>query len=355
MSLELLRISHLRNIREMELTPSPGVNLIWGVNGSGKTSILEAIYLLGRGVSFRNRHSGSYIQTGEDHLDLFARVQAQPGRQVSVGLRKGRSESEARVDGKRVRSVSELAKNLPIAIITPKTHEILERGPQYRRRFLDWGVFHVEHAYRGLVERYQRALQQRNAALRKRIMETAVWDRELCEAGKEINRVRERYLEQLREELQQVMSRLLENREIQLEWRRGWSADESLEQAMERAKKEDVTRGYTKFGPHRADLVVRLDGDLVEKRASRGQQKLTVTAMHLAQAGVAKAVAGINTVVMVDDLPAELDSINRTALMRELAVGGQQVFVTGIEQDIFQNMPVGQVFHVEHGALNSTP
>ena len=355
MSLALIRISHLRNIREMELTPSTGVNLIWGANGSGKTSILEAIYLLGRGVSFRNRQSGSYIQSGEDHLDLFARVNAQEGRTVSMGLRKGRSESEARVDGKRVRSVSELAKNLPISIITPKTHEILERGPQYRRRFLDWGVFHVEHGYRGLVERYQRALQQRNAALRKRIMETAVWDRELCEAGEEINRIRERYLDQLREELQLVMSRLLENREIELEWRRGWPADEALEQAMDRAKKEDVARGYTKFGPHRADLVVRLDGDLVEKRASRGQQKLTVAAMHLAQAGVARAAAGVNTVIMVDDLPAELDSTNRESLMRELAAGQQQVFVTGIEQEIFREAPISQVFHVEHGALNSTP
>jgi DNA replication and repair protein RecF len=355
MSLELIRISHLRNIREMELTPSAGVNLIWGANGSGKTSILEAIYLLGRGVSFRNRQSGSYIQSGEDHLDLFARVNAQQGRTVSVGLRKGRSESEARVDGKRVRSVSELAKNLPISIITPKTHEILERGPQYRRRFLDWGVFHVEHGYRSLVERYQRALQQRNAALRKRIMETAVWDRELCEAGGEINRIRERYLEQLQVELEKVMSRLLADREIQLEWRRGWPAEETLEQAMERAKKEDVSRGYTKFGPHRADLVVRLDGELVEKRASRGQQKLTVAAMHLAQAGVARESAGVKTVIIVDDLPAELDAANRNALMRELSTGTQQVFVTGIEQEIFQDTPMERVFHVEHGALNSTP
>ncbi len=351
MSLELIRISHLRNIREMELTPAPGVNLIWGENGSGKTSILEAIYLLGRGVSFRNRQSGSYIQSEEDHLDLFARVNAREGRRVSVGLRKGRSESEARVDGKRVRSVSELAQNLPIAIITPKTHEILERGPQYRRRFLDWGVFHVEHSYRLLAERYQRALQQRNAALRKRVMETSVWDRELCESGEEINRVRERYLDQLREELQKVMSRLLENREIQLEWRRGWPADTTLEQAMGRAKKEDVARGYTKFGPHRADLLVRLDGELVEKRASRGQQKLTVAAMHIAQTGVARAAAGVNTVIMVDDLPAELDSPNRKALMRELADGRQQVFVTGIERDIFRDIPIEQVFHVEHGAL----
>jgi DNA replication and repair protein RecF len=351
MSLGLIRIHNLRNIREIELEPEWGINLIWGSNGSGKTSILEAIYLLGRGRSFRGRESQPLIHDGADSLELYAKIERGSGEQIGVGLRKSRQSSEARVGSSSVKKISDLARTLPIYILTPQSHEILERGPQYRRRFVDWGVFHVEHQYREIAERYRRILQQRNAALRERRSDASVWSKDLGDAGERLEQVRNRYLQKLSDGIRAIMQRLSLESELKLEWRRGWSADSSLEEALTRSLERDRTRGYTSVGPNRADLVVRMDGERVERRASRGQQKLVVAAMTIAQALITKEGGGVDPVILVDDLPAELDGENRQKLMTLLQEAGLQVFVTGVERDPFEGMGVEQVFHVEHGAV----
>ncbi len=351
MPLGLIRIHNLRNIQEIELEPEWGINLIWGSNGSGKTSILEAIYLLGRGHSFRGRESQPLIRDGSDNLDLYAQIEQVSGERIGVGLRKGRDSSEARVGNSSIKKISDLARTLPISILTPQSHEILERGPQYRRRFIDWGVFHVEHQYRGIAERYQRILQQRNAALRERSSDASLWSLELGEAGEQLEQLRGEYLKELRRGVGEVLDELSGGREIELEWRRGWPPKLTLEEALARSLERDQNRGYTSVGPHRADLVVRMDGERVEKRASRGQQKLIVAAMAIAQARLAQEKNGVDPVILVDDLPAELDGKNRTKLMGILQQSGLQVFITGVERDPFQGLGIEQMFHVEHGAV----
>jgi DNA replication and repair protein RecF len=351
MSLGLIRIHNLRNIREIEIEPEWGINLIWGPNGSGKTSILEAIYLLGRGRSFRGRESRPLIHDGADCLDLYAKIEHGPGEHIGLGLRKGIDGTEARVGSSSIKKISDLARTLPIYILTPQSHEILERGPQYRRRFVDWGVFHVEHHYREIAERYRRILQQRNAALRERRSDASVWSSELGEAGERLEQVRSGYLQKLRVAIETIMRKLSPESELQLEWRRGWSAEASLEEALAGSLERDRTRSYTSVGPNRADLVVRVDGERVERRASRGQQKLIVAAMTIAQATLTKEGGGADPVILVDDLPAELDSENRQKLMEILQQAGLQIFVTGVERGSFQGMGVEQVFHVEHGAV----
>ncbi len=351
MSLGLLRIHNLRNIEEIELEPEWGINLIWGPNGSGKSSILEAIYLLGRGRSFRGRESRPLIRDGSDSLELYARIEYGSGEQVGVGLRKDRQSSEARIGNSSVRRISDLATTLPISIITPQSHEILERGPQYRRRFVDWGVFHVEHQYREVAERYRHILQQRNAALKQRRSDAPVWSQGLVEAGEQLEQIRSSYLEKLNRSISRVMESLSWESEITLEWRRGWPAGIGLEEALTDSMERDRARGYTSIGPSRADLVVRMDGERVERRASRGQQKLIVAAMVIAQAALAKEGGGIDPIMLVDDLPAELDRESRKKLMGLLQQTGLQVFVTGIEQESFQGMGIEQVFHVEHGVV----
>ncbi len=350
MSLGLIRIHNLRNIREIELEPESGINLIWGANGSGKTSVLEAIYLLGRGRSFRGRENQPLISDGADSLELYAKIEQSSGEHVGIGLRKGKNSSEARVGNNGVKKISDLARTLPIYILTPQSHEILERGPQYRRRLVDWGVFHVEHQYREIAERYQRILQQRNAALRERRSDASVWSRELGEAGERLESVRSGYIQELSDGIKEIMRSLLPESELLLEWRRGWSVGNSLEEALTGSLERDRNRGYTSVGPSRADLVVRMDGERIERRASRGQQKLVVAAMTVAQALLTKERSGADPVILVDDLPAELDRENRQKLMGILQQAGLQVFLTGVERAPFQGAGVEQMFHVEHGA-----
>ncbi len=329
-----------------------GINLIWGPNGSGKSSILEAIYILGRGRSFRTRENRPLIRHGAERMELFGLVATPQGTENRFGVRKDRETTEIRIDGNRITRVSELAKRLPLSILTPNSHEILERGPQYRRRYIDLGVFHVEPRYREMTERYQRLLLQRNAALRERWRDTTAWDVELERAGEAINQAREHYLASLKTEIDEVAQRLAPNLDIKIEWRRGWAEGISLGQAFERTKEGDGKKGYTQVGPQRADLVVKLHGMAAEKKASRGQQKLLVAAMQIAQTRLISQKTGIGTVMIVDDLAAELDVENRQKLVAELRACGAQTFISGVDRALFEGAGADGVFHVEHGVLS---
>jgi DNA replication and repair protein RecF len=351
MTLGLIRIQNLRNIAEMELEPGAGTNLVWGANGSGKTSILEAIYILGRGRSFRSRENGAIIRKGRESLEIYGGLTGNDGERSGIGIRKTKKGTEARIGGERVKKISLLARTLPISILTPRSHEILERGSQYRRRYLDWGVFHVEPAYRDISERYHRILQQRNAALRSQAKDGSTWDRELAEKGRQLNAVREAYMEILIPNVLDLCDRFLPGAEIQFEWRRGWKKERNLEESLKQNHNTDRTRGYTGTGPHRADIAIRVDGEAAEKVVSRGQQKMLMAAMKIAQARLTMKRAQRDTLLLVDDLPAELDTQNRERLLQELAGSSLQTYVTGVEKGLFQEGLVQRMFHVEQGRI----
>lgn len=351
MAIKQLRISNLRIIEDLELNPAQGLNLIWGKNGSGKTSILEAIYILGRGKSFRKAEQEQLTRSGQQQLTIFAHI-GNTHQDHNIGFAKSQGLTQAKLDGKRVVRMSDLARAVPLTIITPNSHEILERGPQYRRRFLDWGVFHVEPGFRSIYERYSRCLKQRNAALRLRGRFDSTWDRELVETGLSVNRLREQYYKTLEERIRQLVDRLIQLDHVELHWSRGWSDKVDLEQVVADAEQGDIQAGYTRYGPHRADITIKIQGQKIEKIASRGQQKMLVTAMHLAQVELSRELSGTDTVILIDDLTSELDKTNRQILLEYLANTGNQVLVTGVE-DITQDTPYFTgVFHVEHGSIS---
>jgi DNA replication and repair protein RecF len=353
MALKQIRINNLRIIEELELEPAEGINLIWGENGSGKTTILEAVYLLGRGKSFRNAEQGQLLKKDAKQLTLFARTENSQGSHA-VGFAKGGRLTQAKLDGNRVSRMSDLARAIPLTIINPNSHEILERGPQYRRRFLDWGVFHVEQSFRGVFERYSRCLKQRNAALRLRGRFDASWDRELIESGNQVNILREKYISKLKDKITELSSDLLNIEPLEIDWMRGWPDKGDLEQITKEAEQGDIQTGYTRYGPHRADLSIKLKGQKVEKIASRGQQKMLVATMHLAQAELARELAGTETIILIDDLTSELDQTNREILLNQLNRLGNQTLITGVDNISQTSSNFSKVFHVEHGSISQS-
>ncbi len=346
-----LRIKDLRNLRQVEIGPAKGINLICGGNAAGKTSILEAIYLLGRGRSFRGTTKEPLVTNGQETLELFGRVSGKERHNTGIGLRKGKGKTEVRFDGERISKLSFLAKTLPLSIVTPKSHEILERGPQYRRRYLDWGVFHVEHSFYPVSRRYLRALTQRNAALKQGMADTPVWERELADSGEELNRLRMGYLERLQSKVKETTEELLSGKVISLEWRRGWPPGDALLQVLLKSNPLDRRRGFTQFGPHRADLVIKVDGYPAERHASRGEQKLIVTALQIAQARVILEETGLAPVILMDDLSAELDKANRNCLLKLLEGEGLQIFITATDSSQFSEAGIEKMFHVEQGEV----
>ncbi len=351
MAITQIRINNLRLIKAVEFEPADGLNLIWGANGSGKTTILEAIYLLGRGKSFRKAERDQLVKYGEQQLTLFIRSITN-NNSHTLGLIKGQGTTQARLDGQKITRMSDLARAVPLTVITPNSHEILERGPQYRRRFVDWGVFHVEPDFRSTFERFARCLKQRNASLRMKNGYDANWDRELIETGLAVNAYRENYFTSFSHWLKRLAEELLEMKQIQVDWVRGWNDKSTLEQNLEQMRRGDMLAGYTRYGPHRADLSIKLNGQKVEKVASRGQQKILIVAMHLAQVVVAQELVGTDPIILLDDLTSELDHSNRKRLLEYLKRMGNQVFITGVDNITEYAPGFSRVFHVEQGAIS---
>lgn len=350
MPLQIIRLTNVRNIAEGEITPASGINIVVGPNGSGKTSLLEAVFILGRGRSFRETRIRSIIKKGTEYLEVFGIVNDH-GPGTKIGIRKSNQDTIVKINFQRVQKLSTLARELPLHVITPRSHEILESGSDHRRRFIDWGVFHVEHQYQRLSSRYYRVLSQRNAALKTQPENHALWDRELDSLSIEINRLRETHLRDLTRYFKEDIGALLETMAVEFEWKRGWDRNLTLMEALQRNRSSDLKRGFTQQGPHRADFSVRLDGMPARRWASRGQQKLIIMALFLAQVRLIRNEVGRNPILLIDDLAAELDRRHRDKLMMRIEHNANQVFITTTDLGLFSDNTQKKVFHVEHGVL----
>jgi DNA replication and repair protein RecF len=353
MSLDGLAIEDFRCIERAELALHSRCNLISGANASGKTSLLEAMFMLGRGRSFRTARSEMLIRHGAGAFTLAAKVR-EGGRAQPLGMRFVREGMKARYSGRPVQGLAELAQILPVQAIDPEVHRLIEGGPQERRRFLDWGVFHVEPTFVDHWRRYQRALKQRNAALKAGHSAAAVraWDPELLESGEAVAAYRSRYVSALGPHLAAVGQRLL-NGSLEVQLQQGWAAERTLQEAMESSWARDRERGLTHVGPHRADLLVRFGQAAARDRISRGQQKLAAAALLLGQLRCDAEQGSAVAALLVDDPAAELDAANLERLLGEIVTLPAQLFISALDPEnrALADLPDGHRFHVEHGSV----
>jgi len=350
-SLQRLDIEGFRCIESGELEFDARCNVISGENASGKTSLLEAIFFLGRGRSFRTSRSEALIRKGSPSLVLRGRA-AREGRSQLIGLRFGRDGLEARAGGEKIRSLAELAVLLPVQAIDPEVHRLVEDGPQERRRYLDWGVFHVEPSFVDHWRRYQRALRQRNAALKLGQAAALIraWDQELVESAETVTGYRARYLAGLRPHVSALGEQMV-GAPIDLALHRGWNAELGFAEALAAAWPRDLERGVTSVGPHRADLAIRFGAELARDRISRGQQKLTAAAMLLGQLRHDAEQGSQVAALLVDDPAAELDAAHLERFLELVLALPAQLFITSLDPDnpSIRALPAGHRFHVERG------
>jgi DNA replication and repair protein RecF len=351
MGLSRLEIQNFRNLHSVRADLSPGFNGLCGPNGSGKTSFLEALYILGRGTSFRTKDLGRALLHGAEQFFIAGKLESP---NIPIGIEYQANGLEFRIGGQVVRSRVELASHLPLLFISPDSHALISEGPQQRRRFLDWGVFHVEPGFLPAWRRYQRSLKQRNKALGTPGVETA-WDIELARAAEEITQLRSAYLARLEPYIDQFIEWLIDLDKLNLSFACGWRQEVSFLEALRSSLPQDREYGFTRLGPHRADIIFKVGNRPARDTVSRGQQKLLVIALLLAQVALLNEVTTLRPVILVDDLAAELDIHHRQRLLTVLAELKAQVILTVTERQVLPasgELPI-QWFHVEQG--NITP
>ena len=358
-TIEKLSVIGVRNIYGLEFEPSPTINILHGENGSGKTSILESIHLLATGKSFRTSRLEPLINSTKDEAIVFARL----GDGKEIGLSKSRRKKHhLRFQSESQSSWESVARELPCQILDSNSFVLLEGGPKSRRQFLDWGVFHVEH---GFVENWRRAkksIANRNLLLKQRspdIGQIDAWNSELCSAAREVHIARGNYFEvffPLFLELYRKMNGV-EADALHLLYESGWEAGRELEDILMESLDTDLRYGATQNGPHRADLIVKIGRNKAVDILSRGQQKILVSTMKIAQGLLLSHALDRDCIFLIDDLPSELDHDNRVALLSQLVSMGGQIFVTCVEiGGILDSLPDQTnlaTFHVERGTITA--
>ena len=353
--LQQLRIRGLRCLTDVDAALDPAINVFVGANGAGKTSVLEAAFLLSHARSFRSGAKEALLQRGTTQLSIFAELCHADQRVCRLGLGRAGSGWEAKLDGVGV-PIGQLVNECAVVCFEPGSHALIAGAAEERRRYLDWGVFHVEHAFLSCWRRYQRALKQRNSLLRSLSPPGdelfAPWEAELAQAADQIDRQRRAYLDQLRPKLQGSMAGLLpELGAFALRYRRGWSDELDLARQLREQRGRDLARGHTTLGAHRADWSITFEQAPLREHLSRGQEKLTALACLLAQAELYAEHRGEWPIVCLDDLASELDQAHQLAVVTLLRAADAQVLLTGTELSAaLQGLPAC-VFHVEQGRL----
>jgi len=349
-SLRHLSLSNVRCIESADLAIPDGLTLLWGPNGSGKTSVLEAIYILGRGRSFRIRNSERLIRYGQTQLRVIGQVSGPLSDTKTLGVEVSRTGTIARIAGRPADSLAELSSTFAVQVIDPGVHRLVEEGGYRRRRWMDWAVFHVEPQFVETWLRYMRTVKQRNAALKLDSDQAAVWDPELARLGESIATYRGRLLEALQPYWQEEVA-ALSGLDVELHYQRGWSQDHTLEEALVASRARDATRHLTHTGPHRADVALRLHSRSARDVLSRGQQKLVAIAMTLAQLRLLQQVSNLVPTLLLDDPAAELDGEHLERFIARVALLRCQRVVTSLHAESRLFGAPDRTFCVERGRV----
>jgi len=348
-------IRDFRNISDQRLEFARNLNVIVGRNGSGKSSLLGAVSVLGPGKACTGATASDFVAKGCQSSMVTGTVEV-AGCRVSVGVEKTRSATTCRVDGQAVRSASSLAGYLPLVSLDAQLFQMAANAPAYRRGILDRTLFHVEQDYLVLFQRYFRALQNRNQLIRRNSDddELRYWTEEFLTQGEELDRLRRKCVDRLNVNLRSSAD-LTELGEVSLLYAAGWREGATLVGALQESRDRERVLGATTVGPHRAGLKILLNEVPIRQTTSRGQSKLIACLIAEAQVRALEAGGGESPLLLVDDLCAELDRDSQERSLSLLLKENRQVFITAISGEDL-TIPSGSYdarkFHVKHGVFS---
>ena len=351
MHIEWLQVINVRNLSNLRLEPDPSLNIITGPNGSGKTALLEAVHILSRCRSFRASAINNVIRHQQKELQVSAGLRLPDQSTVVTGVERSRGTINIRYNNRTIRKVSEQATQVPVITITPDSHGMVSGSPVFRRRWLDWAMFHVKPSYIETWRDYHKALKNRNSLLRKNDVEQLeIWEQAMWLSARIINAQRREFIAEISDEMADTTQHL-KIPQVELVYEQGWQSGVDLDRFLAQHRKADLDRGITRHGIHRSDIVIRQDERDIGHFYSRGQIKLCIIALSLAQDRVFRHRTGHSPIILVDDLQAELDVTGQHHVVEVLARQGVQVFITTTGKIPSNKQTRSRMFHVKQGCL----
>ena len=361
MRLRSVAVADFRNVRSVHIEPGERFNLLHGLNGQGKTNLLEAIYLLGSPRSFRTSRLTELVRHGERQAQIQGTVES-GGIENKLWLIIETAGRKMEIDGKAVHKASELHGKLNSVVFSPDDTGMVKMGPESRRRYLDRAVYMGDIGYLHSWHSYQRILKQRNNLLKSADRTGLdIWTEKLAETGAEVIERRLRFVAVLDGKLQKYYATIAGNCETS---RLSYLPDgvqsterelirEELLELFKRQQRADERYGTTTAGPHRDDLTFVLDNRPLKAFGSQGQQKSFVLALKMAEMDNLHETFGEAPLLLLDDMSSELDARRNHNLMEFLTTREIQVFITTTERSpaLLAAAPHCAVFRVEDGNL----
>jgi DNA replication and repair protein RecF len=364
--MHLLRVelSRFRNLAPVDLEPGPGLNVILGANGQGKTNLLEALYYLATLRSFRSAQARELVQWGESAFRLRGLLSRQD-RTVTyevVGSTEGRT---LKVDGAGVDRPDDYFGAWSVVLFTPEHLGLVRSEPALRRTFLDRACFNVEPGHLDTVRRYQRVLRSRNVLLKQaergrppapELLDA--FDQQLADTGARLVNARRRCLAELGPRVTEVHERLGSgSKRLEVSYRaKGLQGAEpdgpGLLAALAGRRAEDLRRGFTGVGPHQDDLRLTLAGRPARAAASQGEVRTIVLALKLAELAWIVERRGETPVLLLDDMSSELDETRRARLFADVEAAGCQTFITTVSLATLPPGLLARTFGLAAGVLD---
>ncbi|MCF6765651.1 DNA replication/repair protein RecF [Thiotrichales bacterium 19S3-7] len=346
MHIRHFRINNFRNITTSDITFHPHINLIEGLNGSGKTSLLEALYFISHGRSFKANQLNRIIQHDCAETTLFAEI-THTKMQKTLALQKNKNgQTELRLNHISVNTQSELTRSLPIQLLHPGSFAILTSGAKYRCQLLDWGAFYSQNKFHLLWRKAKQLIRQRNSLLKQNPSQSMLkpWDYELAICGSELNELRFSYMNKFQKEINQLLP-TFSQQPVKFDYYRGWSNQEELADTLQKYLAQDIKSGFTHYGPHRADLRITTNHLPASDVLSRGQQKLLILALKLAQGALFYQEHQTPCIYLIDDLLSELDENATNTVLEFLKNQKAQIFISAINTKYIANTLSNDEYH----------
>ena len=359
MRIKRLELKDYRNYEACVFEPCDGVTVLLGNNGQGKTNVLEAVYLTCTGRSHRTRQDRELIRWGADFADVKIATERRDGSHDVEIIMPAGGKRKLKVAGQEVSRSGELMGHVTGVLFSPEDLRTVKDGPAERRRFVDMALAQLRPAYYYAMQRYNRALKQRNELLRAAVASPSLlatldsWDEQLALSGAELMRHRREYVARLSEMAGETHNDIASGREKLVIQYRPSVDGESAEACMEAlfgVRESDARRMTTSVGPHRDDVAVLVDGHDVRAFGSQGQQRTAALSMRLAELNVMHDELGEWPVLMLDDVMSELDPGRRRRLLEHLK--GIQTLVTCTDADDLAGAETGAVYRVDGATIS---